>query len=40
LRRLLIGAPTNYWLDYSVLIVAVGAGISAAAALLLGRLAR
>ena len=39
LRGLLIGLPTNYWLDFGVLIVAAIAGICAAAALL-GRLAR
>ena len=39
LRGLLIGLPTNYWLDFGVLIVAATAGICAAASLL-GRLAR
>ena len=39
LRALLIGQPTNYLLDFTVLIVAALAGICAAAALM-GRLAR
>jgi ABC-2 type transport system permease protein len=39
LRGLLIGQPTNYLLDFTVLVVAAIAGICAAAALL-GRLAR
>jgi ABC-2 type transport system ATP-binding protein len=39
LRGLLIGTPTNLALDFGVLIVALIAGITAAAALL-GRLAR
>ena len=39
LRGLLINQGTNLWLDFGVLIVAAGAGIGAAAALL-GRLAR
>ena len=39
LRGLLIGLPTNYWLDFGVLTVAAIAGICAAASLL-GRLAR
>jgi ABC-2 type transport system permease protein len=39
LRGLLIGTPTNLALDFGVLIVALLAGITAAAALL-GRLAR
>jgi len=39
LRGLLIGQPTNYLLDFTVLIVAAIAGICAAAALM-GRLAR
>lgn len=39
LRGLLIGQPTNYWLDFGVLIVAAVAGICGAASLL-GRLAR
>ena len=39
LRGLLIGQPTNYWLDFGVLIVAAIAGICAAASLL-SRLAR
>jgi ABC-2 type transport system permease protein len=39
LRGLLIGQPTTYWLDFTVLIVAAVAGICAASALL-GRLAR
>jgi ABC-2 type transport system permease protein len=39
LRGLLIGQPSNYLLDFTVLIVAAIAGIIAASALL-GRLAR
>jgi ABC-2 type transport system permease protein len=39
LRALLLGLPTNLWLDFAVLVGSVVAGISAAAALL-GRLAR
>lgn len=39
LRGLLVGAPTNLWLDFGVLIVAAAAGIATAAALL-DRLAR
>jgi ABC-2 type transport system permease protein len=39
LRGLLIGQPTNYWLDFGVLAVAATAGITSAAALL-PRLAR
>ncbi|MDX2973280.1 ABC transporter permease [Kribbella solani] len=39
LRGLLIGTPTNYWLDFAVLIVAAIAGICAASSLL-SRLAR
>jgi len=39
LRGLLIGTPTNYWLDFGVLLVAAVAGICAAASLL-SRLAR
>jgi ABC-2 type transport system permease protein len=39
LRGLLIGQPTNYLLDFAVLIVAAIAGICAASALL-SRLAR
>ncbi|TDW92146.1 MULTISPECIES: ABC transporter permease [Kribbella] len=39
LRGLLIGQPTNYLLDFAVLVVAAVAGICAAAALM-GRLAR
>ena len=39
LRGLLIGAQTNYWLDFGVLILAITAGFSAASGLL-GRLAR
>jgi ABC-2 type transport system permease protein len=39
LRGLLIGTPTNLALDFAVLLVALAAGITAAAALL-GRLAR
>jgi len=39
LRGLLIGQPTNYWLDFAVLIVSAIAGICAASALL-SRLAR
>ena len=39
LRGLLIGQPTNYWLDFGVLTVAAIAGICAAASLM-GRLAR
>lgn len=39
LRGLLLGLPTNYWLDYGVLLGAAVAGICVAAALL-GRLAR
>ncbi len=39
LRGLLIGQPTNYWLDFAVLIVAAVAGICAASSLL-SRLAR
>jgi ABC-2 type transport system permease protein len=39
LRGLLIGQPTTYWLDFTVLLVAAIAGICAASALL-GRLAR
>ncbi|HTC70289.1 MAG TPA: ABC transporter permease [Acidothermaceae bacterium] len=39
LRGLLLGLPTNYWLDFGVLIGTAVAGICAAAALL-GRLSR
>ena len=39
LRGLLIGVPTNYWLDFGVLLGTAVAGICTAAALL-GRLAR
>jgi ABC-2 type transport system permease protein len=39
LRGLLIGAPTNYWLDFGILTLAIIAGFSAAS-VLLGRLAR
>jgi ABC-2 type transport system permease protein len=39
LRGLLLGQPTNYWLDFTALAVAAVAGICTAAALL-GRLAR
>jgi ABC-2 type transport system permease protein len=39
LRRLLIGEPSNLWIDFAVLVVAALAGILAASALL-GRLAR
>jgi ABC-2 type transport system permease protein len=39
LRGLLIGLPTNYFLDFAVLVVAAFAGICAASAVL-GRLAR
>jgi ABC-2 type transport system permease protein len=39
LRRLLIGEPSNLWIDFAVLAVAALAGILAASALL-GRLAR
>jgi ABC-2 type transport system permease protein len=39
LRGLLIGVPTNYWLDFGVLVGTAVAGICTAAALL-GRLAR
>lgn len=39
LRGLLIGQPTNYWLDFGVLALAALLGITAASALL-GRLAR
>lgn len=39
LRGLLIGLPTNYWLDFGVLIGAAVVGICAASALL-GRLAK
>ncbi|MCU1658718.1 MAG: multidrug transporter permease [Pseudonocardiales bacterium] len=39
LRALLLGLPTNLWLDFAVLIGSVIAGICAAAALL-GRLSR
>jgi ABC-2 type transport system permease protein len=39
LRRLLIGEPSNLWVDFAVLVVAALAGILAASALL-GRLAR
>jgi ABC-2 type transport system permease protein len=39
LRGLLVGAPTNLWLDFGVLIVAAAVGITTAAALL-DRLAR
>jgi ABC-2 type transport system permease protein len=39
LRRLLIGEPSNLWVDFAVLAVAAVAGIVAASALL-GRLAR
>jgi ABC-2 type transport system permease protein len=39
LRGLLIGQPTDYWLDFGVLIVAAVAGIASSAALL-PRLAR
>ena len=39
LRGLLLGLPTTYWLDFTVLGVAAVAGICTAAALL-GRLSR
>jgi len=39
LRGLLIGLPTNYWLDFGVLTVAAAVGIASSAALL-PRLAR
>lgn len=39
LRALLLGRPTDYWLDYGVLAAAMVVGVAAAAALL-GRLAR
>jgi ABC-2 type transport system permease protein len=39
LRGMLIGVPTNYWLDFGVLIVAAVAGICAAGAAI-GRLSR
>jgi ABC-2 type transport system permease protein len=39
LRRLLIGEPSNLWIDFAVLALAALAGILAASALL-GRLAR
>jgi ABC-2 type transport system permease protein len=39
LRGLLIGLPTDYWLDFGVLIAAATAGIVSSAALL-PRLAR
>ncbi|WP_072687044.1 ABC transporter permease [Rhodococcus marinonascens] len=39
LRGLLIGQPTNYWLDFGVLVVAAVLGIAVASALL-GRLSR
>ncbi|MGW5239688.1 ABC transporter permease [Monashia sp. NPDC004114] len=39
LRGLLIGTPTNYWLDFGVLLGSAVAGIACAAALI-GRLAR
>ena len=39
LRGLLLGLPTNYWLDSGVLVGSALAGICAAAALL-GRLSR
>jgi ABC-2 type transport system permease protein len=39
LRGLLLGTPSNLWLDFSILIVAAAAGITAASSLL-GRLAR
>ena len=39
LRALLIGTPTNYWLDFGVLLGSAVAGIACAAALI-GRLAR
>ena len=39
LRGLLLGLPTTYWLDFTVLVAAALAGICAAASLL-GRLAR
>ena len=39
LRGLLLGLPTTYWLDFTVLVVAAVAGICTAAALL-GRLSR
>ena len=39
LRGLLIGTPTNYWLDFGVLVGSAVAGIACAAALI-GRLAR
>jgi ABC-2 type transport system permease protein len=39
LRGLLIGVPTDYWLDFGVLIAAAVAGISAAGAAI-GRLSR
>jgi ABC-2 type transport system permease protein len=39
LRGLLLGLPTNYWLDFGVLVGAAAAGICTAAALL-GRLSR
>ena len=39
LRGLLLGTPTNYWLDFGVLVGSAVAGIVCAAALI-GRLAR
>jgi ABC-2 type transport system permease protein len=39
LRGLLIGQPTNYWLDFGVLVAAAVLGIAVASALL-GRLSR
>jgi ABC-2 type transport system permease protein len=39
LRGLLLGTPTNYWLDFGVLLGSAVAGIACAAALI-GRLAR
>ena len=39
LRGLLIGVPTNYWLDFGVLVAAAVAGICMAGAAI-GRLAR
>jgi ABC-2 type transport system permease protein len=39
LRGLLIGTPTNYWVDVGVLLGSAVVGIAAAAALI-GRLAR
>jgi len=39
LRGLLIGVPTNYWLDFGVLVAAAVAGICTAGAAI-GRLSR